>query len=222
MTTRLIQLALGEFYHIYNRGTDKRILFKDGADYRRFIELLFLSNTNHSVSVRDIRKTYSSIYDFERGNPLVHIGAYCVMPNHFHLLVTPAVENGIAKFMLKLSTAYSMYFNRRYVRTGVLFEGHFKARWVDDDVYLKYLFSYIHLNPVKLIQHDWKEEGIQDFSFAMHYLDEYQYSSFQDFEGIQRNERDILNAIVFPNYFPTGADFKKEILEWIQFDPDAQ
>ena len=84
------------------------------------------------------------------------------MPNHFHILVKEKIENGISKFMGKLTTGYSMYFNKRYDRTGSLFQGVFKSVHADSDEYLKYLFAYIHLNPIKLINPEWKENGIKD------------------------------------------------------------
>jgi putative transposase len=232
MVTRFIIFALGEFYHVYNRGNGKQIIFKDSADYRRFTELLFLSNSHKPINVRDIKKQEASVFDFDRGDTLVNIGAYCLMPNHFHILITPCVENGLSTFMNKLGTSYSMYFNRRYNRTGTLFEGAFKAEFADYDEYLKYLFSYIHLNPVKLLQSDWKEAGISDATRAMQYLEKYNYSSFTEYDSVtvnsgtsnnenfvERKEAKILNREVFPEYFDTHEDFRKEILEWIQFNP---
>lgn len=216
MTTRTISFAEGEFYHIYNRGTDKRTIFKDNSDYRRFMELLFLTNTTDSVNIRDIRKITDSIYALERADMLVHIGAFCLMPNHFHILLTPAVDGGIQKFMLKLSTGYSMYFNKRYIRTGALFEGRFKSEHVHSDEYLKYLFSYIHLNPIKLIQPEWKESGIKDMLLAKKYLDTYHYSSFLDYRT-QREESNILSRQAFPKYFEDKASIDSEILEWLTY-----
>ncbi len=218
MSIRKYAFASEEFYHIYNRGTDKRCIFLDDNDHRHFIELLFLSNSKLSINVREIKKYEKLVYDFERGPKLVHIGAYCLMPNHFHILLTPATEGGVQLFMQKLATAYAMYFNHRYERTGGLFEGKFKARWADSDEYLKYLLSYIHLNPVKLMQQDWKEVGIQNSVVALQYLEGYKYSSFANYDGAFNIEGRILNREVFPDYFKHHKNFRKEILEWINFD----
>jgi putative transposase len=222
MTTRVVSLVPEEFYHVYNRGTDKRIIFTDKADYRRFIELLFLSNSEYLVKFRDAKKATKSVFEFDRGKQLVAISAYCLMPNHFHILLTPLVECGISIFMGKLCTSYSMYFNKRYDRTGSLFQGTFKSQHANSDEYLKYLFSYIHLNPIKLIQSDWKVAGIKDSRVAMQYLDTYKYSSFLDFCEIERAEGRILTPERFPDYFPEKESFKKEIFEWIMFDPTRQ
>jgi len=221
MTTRVIKLVPEEFYHIYNRGTDKRIIFLDQADYTRFIELLYLSNSEYLVNVRDIKRLVKSVFDFDRGNQLVSIGAYCLMPNHFHLLLTPVVENGISIFMGKLGTSYSMYFNRRYVRTGSLFQGTFKAQYANTDEYLKYLYSYIHLNPVKLIDPTWKEEGIKDAVKAYEFALAYKYSSLPDYVLDQditaRQEAGILDRTPFPDYFTERKSIQKELFEWISF-----
>jgi len=162
MGQRALQFSEQEFYHVYNRGTDKRTIFLDESDYKRFKELLFLCNSEESVDVRAIYREYNYVYEYKRGNQLVAIGAYCLMPNHFHILLTPVVPGGISLFMKKLGTSYSMYFNKKNERSGALFQGRFKAEMASDDVYLKYLFSYIHLNPIKLIQSDWKEKGLND------------------------------------------------------------
>lgn len=217
MTTRFTPIVPGEFYHVYNRGTDKRIIFHDNADYRRFMELLYLSNCKQPINVRDIKKTRQSVFDFDRGEQLVSIGAYCLMPNHFHLLLTPVEENNAAKFMNKLGTSYSMYFNKRYNRTGALFQGPFKSQLAGRDEYLKYLFAYIHLNPVKLIQKDWKEQGIKDVYKALDHAGSYQYSSLPDYLGFTRPEKAIINPDPFPAYFLTVAATETNLLDWLTY-----
>ena len=212
----MFSFAYGEFYHAYNRGTDKRVIFQDTADYRRFVELLFLSNSVFAVDIRYVRKFNNSIYDFDRGDPLVYIGAYCLMPNHFHILLTPVVEGGVQIFMQKLSTGYSMYFNKRYERKGALFESRFKARHANSDEYLKYLFSYIHLNPVKLIQPDWKESGIRDIERVKQYLDTYEFSSLKDYFG-HRIQSDIIESTKFPEYFSSKQQVDAELLNWLAY-----
>ena len=175
------------------------------------------ANTRNSFNVRDIQKTYNSAYAWNRDEPIVHIGAYCLMPNHFHILVTPLAENGIVQFMLKLSTGYSMYFNKRNERTGTLFQGRFKSKRTQTDEYLKYLFSYIHLNPVKLIQHDWKEVGIRDKEKTKEYLNTYTYSSLLDYFGVVRDENKILNSEKFPQYFNNRTEVDTELFDWLTY-----
>jgi putative transposase len=210
-----------EYYHVYNRGVDKRVIFNDRFDYERFIQLLYLCNSDKCVSMRDIPHTKKASFYYDRGETLVSIGAYCLMPNHFHLLITPKSESALSTFMSKLCTSYSMYFNGKQDRTGVLFQGKFKAEWADSDEYLKYLLSYIHLNPVKLLQSDWKESGIRNVAGTIQYLEGYMYSSFSDYDGKVRIEEQILNRTVFPKYFETSEAFRREIFEWITFNPKS-
>ena len=218
MSTRLFQFAPGEFYHIYNRGVEKRTIFLDQFDYRRFTELLYAANTNHSTDLRSISRQHDWIYDWDRGESLVAIGAYCLMPNHYHMLLTPLVDKGVSLFMNKLGTSYSMYFNRRYNRTSALFEGKFKAKHATTDEYLKYLYSCIHLNPVKLMQPDWKEQGIQEPIAAFKYAQSYQYSSLQDMQSHSRPAAAIVDTTLFPEYFPTAAAQQSELLSWLHYD----
>jgi putative transposase len=144
------------------------------------------------------------------------------MPNHFHLYVFCPKQglgldemSAITRFMIKLCTSYSKYFNKKYGRTGKLFEDKFKSVHVDDEVQAKYLYSYIHLNPIKLIQKDWKIVGIKDRRVAVGFLDNYNWSSYPEYQGIKRKENFILNRETFPSYFPDPLIFKKEIFEWL-------
>lgn len=212
---RKFLFSIDEFYHIYNRGTDKRVIFMDNEDHERFVSLMFVCNSDKRVIFRDIPTGLP--YVFERGNTLVDIGAYCLMPNHFHFLVREKIDGGVTKFMSKLLTSYSMYFNKKYKRTGGLFEGCFKGKHADTDEYLKYLFAYIHLNPVKIIDPKWKELGISNRVEAKEYLAKYRYSSYSEYLGDLRDEGKILNRGAFPEYFAEVQDFEGFIKDWMVF-----
>lgn len=220
---RNISISTGEYYHIYNRGTDKRNIFKNKSDYDRFMMLLYICNADKPVSINDMLKRggeSNDIFSFDRESTLVSIGAYVLMPNHFHILLKEVNDNGISSFMKKLGTGYSMYFNKRYDRTGGLFEGNYKAKHAHSDEYLKYLYSYIHLNPVKLIDSAWKDNGIKDRESAEKYLNEYKYSSYLDYKNIQRIESGILDKDVFPDYFKDKNSFEQTIDYWLNFCPE--
>jgi len=139
------------------------------------------------------------------------------MPNHIHLLVREKEEQGISKFMQKLMTGYTMYFNKRHERTGALFQGKFKATHANEDRYLKYLTSYIHLNPIKLIEPTWKETGIRNRKSAEKYLSNYRYSSYPDYLGISRVESMILNKEALPDYFRTRQGLEADIADWLSY-----
>lgn len=217
---RKTALAPGEFYHVYNRGVDKRPIFLDAADYKRFVNILFFCNGGMSVNMRELTRNLSkggSLVDFIeiRGKTFVDIGAYCLMPNHFHLLMHEKVENGITLFLKKLCTAYSMYFNTKYKRTGKLFERAFSSEHADTDQYLKYLFSYIHLNPAKLIEPNWKDRESIDRSRINAFVENYTFSSYRNYLG-EKEYSEILNAEPFPKYFEDYG-MKEEIVEWLDF-----
>lgn len=216
MSTRIVPLAVNEFYHLYNRGVDKRTIFQDESDQKRFLALLYLCNSSIPISLREILRGHTSAFEFETGEPLVAIGAYCLMPNHFHVLATPLIEGGLTTFMAKLGTAYSMYFNKKYERTGALFQGTFKSQHANSDEYLKYLFSYIHLNPVKLIDAKWREQGSDDAAKSFDFAASYPYSSLQDHLGCIRDENKIINKTPFPEYFVSATDIEREIFSWLK------
>jgi putative transposase len=217
MGQRKVTFAPGEFYHVYNRGTDKRDIFLDTRDYKRFTELLYVCNSTQSINLRDMHREMDSVFQQEREQTLVAVGAYCLMPNHFHILLTPVAEDGVTRFMNKLGTSYSMYFNKKYDRSGALFQGRFKAKMVVVDEYMKYLYAYIHLNPVKLIDPKWKDDGIKDLDATMKYLSQYSFSSLSRYIGLDREENSILNESLFPEYFPTAASNINELIEWLLY-----
>lgn len=218
MSLRKVNFVKGEYYHIYNRGNSKQKIFRDKEDYLRFIALLYIANTSDKFNIYDLKKYVNSdIYEKEKSDSLVSIGSYCLMPNHFHILITEKAEGGISNFMQKLSTAYVMYYNKKYERSGSLFESKFKSKHIDKDNYFKYLFSYVHLNPIKLIQKDWKEKGIKNKTESIEYLNKYEYSSYLDFVEEERFQNKILDLKEFPTYFPDKKSFIKDIFEWLSY-----
>ncbi|HUC88953.1 MAG TPA: hypothetical protein VMR49_02895 [Candidatus Paceibacterota bacterium] len=224
MSIRKVPLVSGEYYHIFNRGNSKQKIFLDNEDRNRFLKLLYLCNSKGSIDFREqIVRLRINAWDFDKGKPIVFIGAWVLMPNHFHLYLTtnaearlPQNSNAIAIFMQKVLTAYSKYFNAKYHRTGSLFEGKFKSVHINKETQAKYLFSYIHLNPIKLIQKDWKESGIKDKKKILNFLESYKWSSYFDYLMILRSENKIINRDKFLNYFKTKESFKKDIFDWIK------
>ncbi|MCX6755099.1 MAG: transposase [Candidatus Nomurabacteria bacterium] len=217
--------SIEEFYHLYNRGTEKRAIFLDINDYHRFIILLYLCNSSEPLDMQKVFRnagegpSFTEIFKLERSNPLVSICAWTLMPNHFHLLIKEKTEGGITLFMRKVNTGYSMYFNKKYGRTGNLFAGKFKSEHVNNDNYLKYLFSYIHLNPIKLIkgEQNWKESGITDLSNAKEFLSNYEYSSLQSYLKDKNIYNKIISKESFPEYFPNTKNIWSELVEWLTF-----
>lgn len=218
MGERKVPFVVGEFYHIYNRGNSKQMIYRSNSDYKRFLQLLSVSNSDIPFKIEYLSRSEKDVI---QGKEQVAIGAYCLMPNHFHILLSPLTENGVSVFMKRLATAYSMYFNNKYERTGSLFEGKFKAEWLGEDRLLKYLFAYIHLNPVKLIDPAWREEGIKDAAKAYEHAATFPYSSlsfYSEQESPVPNFRnDILNPSPFPTYFSSSKGIKQELFEWLNY-----
>ena len=194
----------------------------DDSDRNRFISLLYLHNSGASITIRDMLKdgyTEESLFDFPTNDHCVDIGAYCLMDNHFHLLVKEINDNGVSHFMQKLVTAYTMYFNKKYKRVGPLFQGVFKAELADDDLYLQYLYVYIHLNPLKMFDEGWRR-GEEISQPLMQNIFLYRYSSFLDYSQNEekRAQSKILNKSEFSQYFQNYNDFLKYRIEWLTFN----
>jgi putative transposase len=206
-------ISEGEYYHLYNRGVEKRDIFLTQDDRNRFKRLLYLANGTERFIFRDIED--KELKEIGRGEPLVAIAAWVLMPNHFHILVREVVEGGTTTFMKKLCTGYSTYFNKRHGRVGPLFQGRYKSQHVESDTHLKYLFAYIHLNPVKLIDQTWKEQGIKNLTEAKRFLSAYEYSSYVSYLDGHREESTLLTKDAFPEYFLEEKDFEDFHTEWL-------
>ncbi len=215
---RKFEFSEGEYYHVYNRGVDKRLIFTGDYDHKRFIALLFLCNSEKPVDFSVTGKLPWDLID--RGETIVDIGAYCLMPNHFHLLLKEKKEGGISRFMAKTLTAYSKYFNKMNDRKGRLFESTFKAKHADTDEYLKYLFAYIHLNPVKMIDPTWKEKGLISREKTKSYLSQYKFSSHSDYLNRPRSESMIIKKESFPEYFNQPGEFIEYLENWLNLEPE--
>jgi len=208
-------ISEGEYYHLYNRGVEKRNIFLTQKDHNRFKRLLYVANGTERFVFRDIEK--KELKDIDRGEPFVAIAAWVLMPNHFHILVKEIVKGGTVAFMEKLCTGYSSYFNKRHNRIGPLFQGRYKSQHVERDAHLKYLFAYIHLNPIKLIIPNWKEEGITDIAKVKKFLSTYEYSSYSSYVDFSLEENILLSKGEFPEYFPNKKDFDDLHVDWLNF-----
>ena len=203
----------GEHYHVYSRGVEKRKIFMNTKDYDRFVALLYIMNQGASFRMenflRDKQKDLKDIFKEEREKPLVSVLSYCLMPNHFHLILYEHREGGISKFMGKLLTAYSMYFNTKYERSGPLFTRPFRSEHINNESQYMYIFSYVHLNPISIFDKEWKENGVKNKRGAEKFLRSYRYSSYLDFLNFNRAESAIIDFSLVPKYIKRmKLDFK--------------
>ena len=192
--------TVGEYYHVYNRGIDKRKIFFSKGDWKHFQRLMYIRNTDSSAKLNLSRIKDEPLKLVFQGDPgtLVDVVAYAMMDNHFHLLVREKVKGGVTKFMSRFMTSYSMYMNKKYDRTGPLMCRPFKTKHIDSDEYFRWLISYIHLNPIDQIQSDWEDVGVVDKRSTLKFLKEYKYSSYPDYFVDERDESMILNKEALP------------------------
>lgn len=145
MAFRKTQFVNNEYYHVFNRGVDKRELFAEYYDLQRFFQSINEFNTVEpigSIFENSFRKD-----SLGRKTPkLVNFVCYCINPNHYHFILEQIVDKGIEKFMQKLGTGYTNYFNKKYDRTGSLFQGKFKSVHINSNEYLLHLSAYVNLN----------------------------------------------------------------------------
>jgi len=164
------------YYHIYNRGVEKRIIYQDEIDYKTFLSYLkvYLSpKVKLPEEISDAFRRQLNINRLRNFNSEIKLISYCLMPNHFHLLVKQESIDSIAKFMQSLATKYSLYFNRKYKRVGKLYQGPYKAVLVKSEPQLLHLSRYIHLNPIanqKLDPKQANQKLIQSYSSYPDYL----------------------------------------------------
>lgn len=197
MPCRFTPLVNESFYHIYNRGVEKRQIFMEDADYQRFLQTL---NYYQFQGPKPRFSTHHrfKIKDFSKNPKIVEIICYCLMPNHFHLLLKQLKDNGIQEFLAKIANSYVKYFNTKYHRVGPLLQGQYKAIFVETDEQLVHLSRYIHLNPyVAEITKDWPS---------------FPYSSAPEFLGVATFPICVTNHIL--NLFPNQAKYQSFIADY--------
>jgi len=202
-----------EYYHIYSRGVEKRKIFLNTKDYNRFVALLYIMNQDAPFRMDDFlhknKNNLKKIFEEKKEKALVSILSYCLMPNHFHLILYEHTKDGISKFMGKLLTAYSMYFNIKYNRSGPLFTRPFRSEHISNESQFMYIFSYVHLNPLSIINKKWKEDGIKNKKETKEFLENYQFSSYKDFLKNNHPEKVIVDFFMIPKYIrKMELDFK--------------
>ena len=190
MPYRKEQFVNGEIYHIVARRAEDNLLFKDPDDYYRGIFSIYEFNNVKPVIIRSRRKARSKeeadkdpLSVIDSRDLLVEVLAFCLMPNHIHLLLKQLKEGGISKFMNKFGAGYPAYFKRKHNQQdkGYFFQGRFVSVPIKTNEQLKTVFVYIHTNPASLIEPKWKEIGIQNPEKVIEFLENYKWSSYLDY-----------------------------------------
>lgn len=200
MPYRTTPFVNDHIYHIYNRGSEKRVVFEDKYHYRRFLK------TMAYYQLKGPKPKFSHFFKYQafktaRAQRLVDILAYCLMPNHFHLLIKQKEEGGITEMMTKLILSYTKYFNTKHNRVGALFQGQFKAVLIESDEQLIHISRYIHLNPI--------------VSLLVKDLDTFNYSSYGEY--IKANNPGICSKDEILGFFKSSQDYARFVEDQIEY-----
>ena len=195
------QFVAEGIYHVYNRSVERRNIFVDDKDRFRFVHDLFEFNdsapaTNMNYRSRDASNGNAALFMKKPREKLVDILCFCMMRDHYHLLLQQRVDSGITEFMRKIGTGYTNYFNQKHQRIGPLFQGNFKAVHVVQEAHLQYLPHYIHCNPLDFFMPEWRNRRIHDARKVQKFLETYRWSSYPDYAG-KRNFPSILSFDVY-------------------------
>ena len=178
MPRRTVQFAQGTYYHLYNRGVDHRPIFLEPKNYIFLLQKL---------------KRYTRELE-------ITVIAYCLMPNHYHLLVRQDGKHPAGLLPQRVFNSYTKAFNRMYNRTGTLFEGRYQLRVVDDESYFLDLCRYIHGNPVK--------DGL------VATLDDWPYSNYHEWIGTRHGG--LVDRALVHLYFPDGASYAEFVQAYLE------
>lgn len=223
MAYRKVPFAVGEWFHCYTRTIDHSRPFVQSDFLERFLELLYLSNQKtYTPNIAVLRRTrlHAEMFSRSRHEPLVSIGAYCVMPTHYHLLVRPVAEGGLSSFMQRVGTGITKYYNETHSRVGSLFISPFRAKHVGDDRYFRRVADYIHLNPVELVAPDWKKRKVTNIHAVAKSVNAYKTSSLMDYIGSPRPQRSLLDPDAMDligSRMPATEESLKEASEYYAF-----
>ena len=205
MPRRNLPLVNNYYYHTYNRGVEKRLTFLDSRDFTRFLRMLnYYQYSGPKPSFSKI--TTEQLKKLQDNEKIVEIICYCLMPNHFHLLIKQLKDSGISNFIRLISNGYTRYFNTRHIRVGPLFQGAYKAVLIETDEQLMHVSRYIHLNPfVSILVKD---------------LRTYQWSSYLDFIEIRNGKLANKNEVL--SFFKDSAEYEKFVLDHAGYAMDLE
>ena len=186
------------YYHVYNRGVEKRDIFMEDEDYRVFLNLLKRYLGSEKITNKFGRE-YPNYYE------RVDLISYCLMPNHYHLLIWVNDSKAMTELIKSVATAYSMYFNKKYKRVGKLFQDRFKASMIRSEEYLWHITRYIHLNP-------------EDIGKT---FDNYDYSSYKYFIG-ESNSEWLKPDVIKDMFAEANQDYREFLIDYQDFKRSLQ
>lgn len=239
MALRKEPFTVGSYVHVYNRGNRKLPIVNDDNDRWRFLQALrYFNDVKSSTNIlRDLTRKKrlvsdtnqidaglsipESVFgigwpeDWPNHKPLVKILCYCLMPNHFHLLIKEIRRDGTSKFMQKLGIGYTNYFNIRHGEVGRIFQGPYKARVVDSDLYIKYLSVYIQIiNTFEIYGQGDLKLAFKNLNKALDFSINYPFCSTADYLGGRKSL--IIDKDILGEFFPTIKSYKEFVYDSIK------
>lgn len=233
------KITIGSFVHVYNRGNRGQEIVKQSKDCWHFLEMLYYFNTSYSSGrpFRDLQKI-----ELERSNlskqghnpfvwpntwpsrePIVKIMAFSLLPNHYHLFLKQIKKGGISMFMKKIGNGMTGYFNLKYNETGRLFQGSYKSKIIDEEIYLEYLSTYIQVKNVFELYPGGYSKAVREFDKAYQWAVRYPYCSLADYSG-ERNspiiDKDILGELF--DKPQEHKEFTRQCLEEVDLDNELK
>ncbi|MBP9757164.1 MAG: transposase [Candidatus Pacebacteria bacterium] len=208
---------MSEIVHALNRGVDKRQIYMDDYDRVRFVFGLYIFNDQNSVDVASLKKkglamSFPMIDTRER---LVDLHGWCLMGNHYHVLLSPLIDGGVSLFLKKLNIGYAKYFNDRHQRSGALYQGRTKQILIENDPQFLHILNYIHLNPLDSLKGSdtWREGKITSAEKSLKYLEQYKWSSYRDYCKKDSHYKDVVSKDLFGSVF---RDYEGEIRSYLK------
>lgn len=202
-----------ELYHVLNRGVDKRKIFMENGDRVRFVHDMYEFNDTEAANNTLRRQQMNDFVSRSLRKSIVEIHGWCLMPSHYHLLLSERIDGGITLFIRRLNIGYAKFFNDKYTRTGALFEGRTKRIGITSHPHFLHILHYIHLNPLDLTEEQsWRSFRIKNARRALEFLEKYRWSSYLDYCGKQ-NFPSVVSADLFTDVFP---DYRKTIASYVK------
>lgn len=221
------------FYHTYNRGVEKRKIFLEGVDYFRGVHDIY--EFNNVSAITNLGRQFSKNFNKNAegypisinggtinkvpGKRLLDIIAWSFMPNHYHFFSSPKLQNGLSKFQQKFGIGFSNFFNTKYKRSGVLFQGKYKKVRVVNDTQALQLICYIHSNPLELWKPGWKENRLrsEEIQSALNFLEkDYRFSSHLDYLRI-KNFPSLISGDYLFNFFGGPEKYREFFINWLKY-----
>ncbi|MBU2219081.1 transposase [Patescibacteria group bacterium] len=213
----------GEYYHIYSRTILNVPEFRDNRNAERLAQSFLIANSTESTRAFQFLRNHedATIEDAveiaKTGEKLVDVLCYCIMPDHYHLLIKELKDNNISNFMRKCNISISKYVNIKNDRRGTLFESRFNSKHIDTNEYLLHLSLYIHLNPLDFISgREWRENKLKDWPSAKKKLFDYPWSSLKSYINENDNYKDsiISGTEIIKDQFKDVKEYELFLQEW--------